>query len=40
MDDIDTAIDAALEALAAEWSATEFAPSADDIDALYRAIGE
>ena len=35
MDDIETAIDAALEALAAE-----FAPSADDIDALYRAIGE
>lgn len=34
MDDIETAIDAA------EWAAAEFAPSADDIDALYRAIGE
>lgn len=40
MDDIDSMIGEALEALAAEWTATEFAPSADDIDALYRAIGE
>lgn len=40
MDPIEMAIAEALEALAAEFGADEFAPSLDDCEALARAVGE
>lgn len=40
IDDDDTLEALALEALADEWLALEFAPSADDCGALIRALAQ